>query len=310
MSTAAGLRDPFDSHPLARETIVAVVLVGAFAVWASTVLEWSLGFVRTIDVDLWITATDSFAGQALVSGLVAVLTMLVFAGAYASLRDFEVSVGRVDRAALGYAGAGALGAAGLVLLVKASAVLTGSSLSAAAGEWIGANTDPTAIAVIAALGLFVTLPAYLLVAHVLVQRTLDRVASDRVVVALTTLLVGAVGPENVLGTDLVLEGMIFGLLALAIALPVLATALFEKRWLTVLTAVPLAVFAAGFAFERITAFAGVTDGLYALATVVVVAFGVAAYQRTESMVPSAVAYTAFAALTTVTVFALEAGLQP
>jgi hypothetical protein len=62
------------------------------------------------------------------------------------------------------------------------------------------------------------------------------------------------------------------------------------------------------AAERITDVAGVADGFYTAGEIAVVAVGVAAYQRTESLLPSALTYVSFVVAADLVVYFFEAGV--
>lgn len=310
MSTASRLREPFDRYPLAREATVAVVLVGAFAVLVTTVMNLTQGLSAAIDLDFFGGAVGPFLGDAIVSGTVAVGAMVAFAWGYVRIRHMAVAVGPFDRSVLGYSVAGVLVGVGAVVLVKALTAVTGSSLSAAAGQWISPGADPGTMAIITGLGLLVSVPAYLLVTHVLVQRTIGRAAAAPTTIGLTTFVVAAVGPTELLHVSYLLAVVGYGLIAVAIALPAVAATYYDRRWLTVLTALPVVLLVALLAVERITDLGSLAQGLYAFANVGIIAFGVTAYQRTGSMIPSGIAVVTVSLATTAVVFALEAGLTP
>lgn len=310
MSIASHVRDPLDRYPLAREAAIAVALVGAFGLLVTTVMDLTSGLAAAAGLDLFGGVAGPFVNDAIVSGIIAVATMVTFAAVYVRLRGLAVAVGTFDRSVLGYSAAGVLAGVGAVLLVKGLTAVTDSSLSAASDQWISTAAAPGTTAIITGLGLLVTVPAYLLVTHVLVQRTIDRAASDAVTVGLTTFVVAAAGPSELLHVSPLLAVVGYGLVAVAIALPAVAATYYDRRWLTYVTALPVAMLVALLLFERITDLGGLAQGLYALANVGIVALGVFAYQRTGSMLPSGLAVLSFSVVTTALVFALEAGLTP
>lgn len=83
------------------------------------------------------------------------------------------------------------------------------------------------------------------------------------------------------------------LLVASIALVAYAAEAFDRGWLSAFCAVPLALFAAGVVLQWAAGFDGVAGAALGLAEVGLVGVGAYAYERTDSLLPPALAYAAF-----------------
>jgi len=303
------VRRPFDRYPLAREAAIAALLLGAFGLWIHLATSLATEVIRALGLSpLGAGSLVAIAVYGAVSGGITALALVAFAGAYVLVRDIDVRIGGFDATVLSYAGAGLLGGVALVALAWGVATGTGSSLSEITGTVVAPDTSVGLPLTITAIGLFIALPAYLLLTHVLIQRTIDRVARERVVVGVTALVVWLIGPTGLLSMDVGRTVLVSALLAVAIALPAVAAATFDRQWLVGVTALPLALLLVGATVQRIAEFGGVGEAGYGVALLGVVTLGVIAYQRTESMLPSALAYATFVVGVDVAIVLLEAGV--
>ncbi|WP_436909317.1 hypothetical protein [Halosimplex marinum] len=289
------VRAPFDRRPLAREAAVAVAAFGAFVLWIHAL--WPVASTLRSVVRpgaLAETGLGSLAATALTNAAVVVAGTIVFTVAYARVRGRPLPLGSPDRADLPVVAAAVLAPVGVVAAVQLLAGATGTNLAALTGSSYAAGADPFTAGVVTALGLSFGLPAYVLVTHALVQRTLRSAASPAAAVGLTTLLVGTVGPTDLVSAGLPLRVAVVTLLLIAsIALPVYAADAFDRGWLSALSALPLAVFAAGALLQWVTGLDGVAGAALGLAEVGLVGISAYAYERTESLLPPALAYAAF-----------------
>lgn len=285
--------EPFDHHPLAREALVALVAVGALGLWVNLVGTFVREYVPFEAIDAPGGPSAELALTGFGMSVFFIAGMVLFVGAYLRVRDIEVSPTIPDRQVLAY-GAGAT-AAGLALVgfVSLVVVVTGSSFTDVTGTSYGPGAVLGITMLITGLGLFVGVPAYVLVSHVLLQRTIERAGRPTIAIGLTTFVVGAIGPTAVLDVSPLQGGIGLVLVAGAIALPVIAAERYEHRWLVVVTAIPAVLLVAGLLAERISDLAGVAGGAHLLAVLGVVAVGAYAYERTDSVVPSALAYATF-----------------
>ncbi|WP_135364121.1 hypothetical protein [Halosimplex halophilum] len=286
---------PIERRPLAREAAIAVAAFGAFVLWIHAL--WPVaGALRSVvrPGALAETGLGSLAATALTNSLVVVAGTVVFTVGYARVRGRPVPLGLPGRADLPVVAAAVLAPVAAVAAVQLLAGATGTDLATLTGRSFASGADPFTTGVVTALGLFVGLPAYVLVTHALVQRTLRSAASPAVTIGLTTLLVGTVGPTGLVSGGLPLRVAAVTLLLVAsIALPVYAADAFDRTWLSALSALPLAMFAAGALFQWVTGLDGVAGAALGLAEVGLVGVSAYAYERTESLFPPALAYAAF-----------------
>jgi hypothetical protein len=289
------VRAPFEERPLAREGAIAVAAFGAVVLWIHAL--WPVaGAIRSVvrPGALAETGLGSLAATALTNSAVVVAGTVAFTAAYARVRGRPVPLALPDREDVPLVAAVAVAPAGAVGVVELLAGATGTTTASLTGSSYAPGADPGVTAVVTALALFLGLPVYVLVTHALVQRTLRSAASPAVAIGLTTLLIGTVGP-----TDLVSWGRSFRVAAVtlsivaAIAVPVYAAEAFDRAWLSAFCALPLALFAAGVLAQWATGFDGVAEAALGLAEVGLVGVSAYAYERTESLLPPALAYAAF-----------------
>ncbi|MDG5778063.1 hypothetical protein VB773_03280 [Haloarculaceae archaeon H-GB2-1] len=302
------MREAFGRHPIARETVVAFAGVWAFALWIDLVTDAVFRYVPTGAVDASGGPHAELALSALLTSGFLIAGMVAFAAGFARLRDLGPAVGLPTRQTL-VAGcwATATGVA-LVGVVQLVATLTGGSLAPLAGVAYAPNARGGLAALVTVLGLFVGVPAYVIPAHLVVQRSGQRTGRPLVAVGLTVLVVGVVGPTGLLNVRPLRMTAATGLLVLAIALPVVAAETVDRDWVTALALLPLAVFLAGLVFERTASVEGATSVAYHGAELAAVAVGAYAYERSNSLLPSALAYTAFVVATRAVVFVADAGV--
>lgn len=303
---------PLDRHPLAREAVVVALLFGSFLVWIEALRP--IGYMVASATDPLITVNSdawALANNALVNGAILVAGMVVFTAIYARVRDLPPSPGVLDRSDLPLLAAATLVPPVGVALVYGLAGVTGTTLSALTDTYVAADTSLVLPMVVTALGLFVGLPAYVLLAHALVQRTLRTATGPWMAVGLTTILVGFVGPTDLAGQGLgVRIAAVSLLLAAGIALPAYAAHSFDRVWLPWVCAVPLALFTIGFVTEWLTGLDGPATVAFALAEVGIVGLGGYTYERTDSLLAPALAYASFVVATKVTVLLFETGVRP
>ncbi|WP_225333655.1 hypothetical protein [Halomicrobium urmianum] len=310
-SSLADLAAPLERYPLAREAALAALAFGVLqvAVAVSSAVGAPLaGAMRDVASPLADTGPEHLVVSALASTVVVAGGLTVAAVAYVRVRDLSVPLALPGRGDLPLVAAALAGPA-LALVVAA---LVGDLTGTPFYELSGSRSTPGAAvhvsAVITLLGLALGLPAYLLLAHVIVQPTL-RTASDGVTAAgLTTLFVALIGPTSLVRPGPLRAFAVPVLLALAIALPACAAHWYDHRWLTAVAAVPLALVLAGGVHDRVVGVAGPAGALYAGGEVLVVALGSVGVARTDSVVPAAVAFTSCSATSAALSYVTSAGL--
>lgn len=302
------LRRTADAHPIARETTLATLVLAGFA------LLWDLvsgppDAVVGLVPDLGDPAT-SLLVTGLVGGSLFLVPVTLLAVGYVRVRDVPVALEWPGPADLPLVAVAAVGPPSLALAVDAVADATGTSTSAVSGTFATAQGQVPLFLVLTALALLVTLPVYLLAAHVVVQSSLRRVASGPVSVALTTAIVGAPtlwGPSGLFSRNVVLAAALF---VPAVALAVLARDRFDRASPRYLGHAPLAAFVVLVPVDFLWFAGGLAEVTYPLAQVAVVGFGAYAYERTDSLALPALALAGFEVATGAIVFFLEAGVRP
>jgi uncharacterized membrane protein YhaH (DUF805 family) len=109
-------------------------------------------------------------------------------------------------------------------LVEVLAAATGTTVSAITDMAIAADAALGPALPITLLGLMVGLPA----THLFVQRSIERATGGVATVALTTIIVGAFGPIELIRPDLPHSDIVTGIVLVAIALPTVAATVFDR----------------------------------------------------------------------------------
>ncbi|GGL24691.1 hypothetical protein GCM10009037_05290 [Halarchaeum grantii] len=274
----------------ARQTAVAVALLAGVLAWERVVRATAHALAAAVP-GIGLLARGLLSTALFVGGVA------LLAAGYAASRPVDVGLrwpSRDDASAV------ALALVGPVALVGATAALArvvSVPYGALAKAHYGATDALVPILAVAGLGLLVSVPALLLVCQLLVQTPL-RVALDaREAVAATTLLAGVAVVSDTGGFALVPD---LGRLAAAVVLAVLAVlgslanARLDDERARALTAGLLAVLAAAVGASALHLLASLVAGAYVLARVCVLAVAAVAYERSDSLLAPALAYTAFA----------------
>jgi hypothetical protein len=309
----ARVRAPFDERPLAREGVVAAALLGGFVLWIQLLLAIGLRLAGVAESFLTVESNAwALAETVLVADAVAVVGMVAFAAAYVRVRGLSVTLGLPDRSELWAVAAAAVAVpAASVAAVYGLAHATGTTLSSLTGTFVAEDVSLVVPATLMALQLLLGLPAYVLVTHVLVQRTLRAAAGPSVAIGVTTLVVGLAGPTELVTTTVTLQTAVVALLLpVSVALPVYASHSFDVDWLPWLCALPLALFGIGLVTSWLADVDGVAGAAFGLVQIGIV--GLAAYscEETGSLLPPALAYASFVVATEAMVLFFEAGVRP
>lgn len=257
-------------------------------------------------------AFDSLLVNGLVSAAVLLGGLVVFVGAYAAARGFDVGLRLPARRDLPVVGLAALLPVVLVGLTKAVGALTGVEYNALVMMSVASDAPLEPVVLITGLGLLVGVPALALTCQVLVQRSFERVVGRTGAVVATTLVAGFVMVSDTGGLASVPEtGPLAGVVLFAL---LVAGALFVAertdddriRALAALPALAIVALIALSAVVEITSVAGAAFGVSQLAVLAVAAY---AYARTDSLLVPALAYASFRVASRVIVVVLEGGLQ-
>ncbi|WP_049936032.1 hypothetical protein [Haloplanus natans] len=302
MSLHIDSQSTFPTTPLAVEFGALTVALVCLALWARLV-RGVLSTVVAPSVDGGLLATG------LVSGLLSLVGLLLFAGAYARIRDADV--GRTLPAAsdLPALAAAALTPLLFVAATKLVGVATGVPYTALTKTAVAADAPLGPLLLVAGLGLLVGVPALVVTCQLLVQGSAARVVDGDAAVVLTTLVAGflLVGDAGGLAT-LPDRGRLAGVAVFAV---LLGAAAFAGRRAN-RNSQRYAAVAPALAFVVLSGVAGVdtlAGGLFALAQLATLAVAAAAYDRTDSLLVPAVAYASLLLANRTVVVVFEAGLR-
>lgn len=294
------------NHPLAMELgLVVAVLVGV-ALWERVVRGLS-GLLRVV---LGPAATLTLSS--LVTTVLFLAGLVALAGAYATARNDDVGLSlptRADTPAITLAVFAPVVLVGITALVGTH---TGVPYSTLAESYYTGESQLELLAIVAGLGLLLSVPSLVVIAQVVVQRSLERALEGDHVALVTTLVAGFLLTETTTGglNPIPEFGKLVG--AAAVVLALLATRYVSERvdadltrhveHLPVLLFVVFVVLSAG---AEVDSVAGACYALVPFAVVGVAAFG---YDRSGSLLVPALAYLA-ASIAETAVLVLEAGVR-
>jgi hypothetical protein len=239
-----------------------------------------------------------------------VVGIVAFAGAYAAVRDVDVTLTLPsDGNPVGLAVAVPLALVGLTKLVGTFEGVPYNSLTKTA---YAADASVWPVAVVTGLGLLVGVPVVVAVCQVLVQGSLRPAVDGDAALVLTTLVTAFVMVDTTGRLSSVPDvGKLVGVVAFT---ALLALGLYGHDRVAVgrvraPVSLPVALFVCLVSLAGATQVESVTGGLFALTQFAT--FGVAAYasDRTGSLLPPALAYAGFWLASTAVVYGFEAGLQ-
>lgn len=291
---------------------MAAALLGGFVLWIQLLLAIGLRLASVAESFLTVESNAwALAETVLVADTVAVVGMVAFAAAYVRVRGLSVTLGLPDRSELWAVAAAVAVPAASVAAVYGLAHATGTTLSSLTGTFVAEDVSLVVPATLMALQLLLGLPAYVLVTHVLVQRTLRAAAGPSVAIGVTTLVVGLAGPTELVTTTVTLQTAVVALLLpVSVALPVYASHSFDVDWLPWLCALPLALFGIGLVTSWLADVDGVAGAAFGLAQIGIVGLAAYSYEETGSLLPPALAYASFVVATEAMVLFFEAGVRP
>ena len=304
----ASVSVPLKRRPAAREGAIVALIFGGFILWLGALRPVGQLLASLIELPVANSNTWALVDDTIAHGIVLVTGMIAFTLAYSKIRGLQISPGTLDR------GDAPLMVALLavppiwIAAVSGLASLTGTSLPEVVGRSMAPDSPLVLPAVITVLSLFIGLPAYVLLAHALIQRTLQTATGPWIAIGLTTMLVGFVGPTDIAGSGFELHLIAMSiLLAIAIVLPAIAAHVFARGWLVWVCAVPLVLFFISIAVEWLTGANSLAGFTFTLAEIGVVVLGGYAYERTGSLRAPAVAYVSFVLTTDAFVYLIETG---
>lgn len=258
------------------------------------------------------TMFDGLLFSGLVNGGILIGGILLLVGAYARIREIDIGLRLPSTGDLPVVGLAVLTPIVFVGVTKLVGALTDVPYNALTMTSIAADTPLWPILVVLGLGIFVGVPALVVICQVLVQGTLEQIVGADWAIGLTIAVAGFV---MVSGTDGLAAVPDRGKLAEAIVFVlVLGLALYgrerlEHRRLQYLAYLPAIVFSVLVVISGITSIEHVAGGIFAVTQLVVLGVAAYSYDRTGSLVSPALAYTAFLISNRTIVVVFEAGMQ-
>lgn len=297
---------PRTTRPLAIELgVVTAALIGVL-LWQRVIRATTAALFGTPD------AFESLVVNGLVNAVVLLGGLVVFVGAYATVRDLDVGLRLPERRDLRVLALAALLPIALVALTKAVGMLTGIGFNALVMTSVTADASLWPIALVTGLSLLVGVPALVLTCQVLVQRSFERVVDRTSAVVATTLVAGFVMVSDTGGLASTpdagpLAGIVLFVLLVAGALFV-AERTDDDRVRT-LAALPAAAVIAVVALSAVVEITSVAGAVFGCSQLVVLAIAAYAYTRTDSLLAPALAYASFQIASKAVVVGFEAGMQ-
>ncbi|WP_248896779.1 hypothetical protein [Haloplanus halobius] len=301
-------RAPFDRyrHPVAVSVaLVTALLIGVF-LWRR--LLW-----RTVSVA---AGPDPLFGSVLVGGLltgsVFLAGLVLLTGAYTSALGIDRGVALPDRTGLPAVGLAVVVPLAFVAATKLVGVLTDVPYNSLTKTAVAAGASVRPVALLAGLGLLISVPTLCLVCQVLVQGTFAQVVDGTEAVVLTTLVTGFAMTSTAGGLATVPDrGKLAGtaLFAGLLCAGVYAADYADGERLRALGYVPAALFVAFVVVAGVASVDSIAGGLFAVTQLAVLGIAAVTSDRTGSLLPPAFAYATLLLANRLVVFVFEPGVQ-
>jgi hypothetical protein len=291
---------------MTTELGLIVVAAAAFAFWPRVASTVSTPILDSLALP------DSLLVDGLVTGSFLLAGLCLFTGAYATLRDIEVGTELPTGGDLRLAGLALLTPAALVGLTKSVGVLTGVSYGSLTKTYVAADASVEPVLVVTGLGLFIGVPSFLLLCHVVVQGSFEKVVDGEVAVVATTAVTGFLLTSNAGNLSAFPDrGKLAGaaLFVLAIGVASYATEEVRRQWLLVLAYLPAILLVGVAVVSGVAGVKSVAGALFAFTQVAVLGLAAYAYERTDSLLVPALAYASFSVTGSVIFFVFEAGIH-
>lgn len=293
-------------HPIAAEfALVTAALVG-FVLWRHAVTASLSAVFDAPPSPGGLLVHGVGHGGLLVAGLAA------FAGAYAAVRDILVGLTLPSRADYGVVGATVVVPLALVGLTKLVGVLTDVPYNSLTKTSYAADAPLPPVLLVAGLSLLVGVPALVVVGQILVQGSFEQTVGDSEAIVWTTLVTGFVMTSSAGGLTTGPDtGKLVGiaLFSLALAVALYAAEHVTRPRLRYLAYAPALLFVTLVAASGVAEIDSVAGCLFAATHLAVLGVAAYAYERTDSLLPSALAYASLSLANKFVVFVFEAGLQ-
>ena len=293
-------------HPITTELGLVVAVATGFAFWPRVASAVSTPVLDSLPLPGSLLVDGLVTGGFLLAGL------CLFTGAYARLRDVEIGIGLPASEDFGLAALALALPAALVGLTKSVGALTGVPYSSLTRTYVAADASVEPFLVVTGLGLFVGVPSVLLLCHVVVQGSFEKVMDDDFAVGATTVATGFLltGNSGILSA-FPGRGKLAGaaLFVLAIVVALFATRRVRRGWLRALAFLPAILLVGVTVVSAGLSVGSVAAGLFGLAQVAVLGLAAYAYERTDTLVVPALAYVSFYLTGKAIVFVFEAGVH-
>ncbi|MFB6255642.1 MAG: hypothetical protein ABEH58_02775 [Haloplanus sp.] len=300
-------------HTDLRSTLPDTSIAVEFGVLTATLVcltLWTRLVGRTISAIVAPTVDGGLLATSLVSGLLSLAGLLLFAGAYVRLRDGNTGWRLPAADDLPTVVAAALTPLLLVAVTKLVGVATGVPYTDLMRTAIAADAPLEPILLVAGLALLVGVPPLVVICQLLVQGSVVRVVNGDAAVVLTALVAGflLVSDTGGLATRPG-RGRLAGVVAFAVLLGVaaFADARTDRTSLRYAAIAPVPAFAVLVVLSGVAGVDTLAGGLFTLAHLATLAVAAAAYERTDSLPVPAVAYASLL-LANQVVVVLETGL--
>lgn len=301
------------NHPAARlDTTIAVefaIVTTIFAglyVWQRILSD---ALVAVFGSPPWF---EGILIDGLLSGGLFVAGVTLFTVVYVTYRDIDSGLKLPKRADLALIGLVGVVPAVLVGLTKLVGSLTGVPYNSLTMTSYAADASVMSVLLLAGLGVCIGVPTLVIVGQVLVQGSFKRVVGGDIAIVLTTLVTGFVMMSNAGGLVTVPDlGKLIVTVLFAFSLGVGAYAVqsVSSDRLRYLAYAPVLLVTAVTVLSGIAEIESVAGGLFVAAHLVVLGIAAYTYERTDSALVPALAYTSLLLANTTVVFVFEAGTQ-
>lgn len=313
MSALEKFRMPFDRHPIAREAMIAAVAVAALGVLEDFVSEAVSGHIFWTDgSDIGGSALASLVTSSLAVALSSVVAMLLFAWLYVRGRGIDVPFRGIGHGDLRLIAVAVVLPAAIVTCADLVGAFTSTHVATVLQTYVSADSSPITSWAITGLGLVLVLPMFLIETHVLVQRPLRQVTgpvtSGIITVVLVYFVLELVGPVYGVSAGRNAALLFSGSVLAAIGIPLYAVTYVDRRWLRWLSTLPLVLLFVASLHQWVIDVHGLVGVVLDIGTLVVIAISAFGYERTDSMVPSVIAYLSFTVAQDAVVYYLEVGV--
>ncbi|OYR41204.1 hypothetical protein DJ82_00150 [Halorubrum sp. Ib24] len=248
----------------------------------------------------------------MLSGGLFIAGLVLFTAGYVAYRDVDSGLKLPERTDVSLIGLAGLAPAVLVGLTKLVGSLTGVPYNSLTMTSYAADVSVIPVLLLAGLGIGVGVPTLVIVSQVLVQGSFKQVAGGNTAIVLTTLITGFVMMGNTGGLATVPDlGKLVGavLFAISVGAGVFAVEYVSSERLHYVAYAPVLLVAAVISLSGIAEIGSIAGGLFVATHLAVLGIAAYTYERTNSLLAPALAYTSLSLANTTVVLLYEAGMQ-